>query len=390
VGQEDPHAGLTGGAPADAGREPTSNGSPHKGAGNGHQTIGGYRLLRELETDSLGSVYEAEHPRLHRRVSVRRINAAVARDVSFSRRFLLELRSYTALEHEAIPRLYELSYDGESPYLVTEMVAGTTLDQLLADGERYEPSGIVALLRPIAAALDYAHSRATVHRDVKPSSILLADDGRTLLTGFGLGTVASFNTGPAAAGRVAPDYVAPERLVGREVDGRADVYSLAAVIFEAVTGRRPFSSKSWIETLSRRLYEPPPSVRDAVPDLSPEFATVLQQAMDRDPDRRPASAGELLDRLEAALPSSNGGPVNARRPHPPSPQPAARRSEAQPTTDHTIAPQSAVRQPTARRVRFGLGVAMFVVVGVAEVVWLLEGSGLSLATRYARAALGLH
>ena len=85
------------------------------------------------------------------------------------------------------------------------------------------------------------------------------------------------------------------------MDGRADVYSLAAVIFEAVTGRRPFSSKSWIETLSRRLYEPPPSVRDAVPELSPAFATVLQQAMDRDPTRRPATAGELLDRLESAL-----------------------------------------------------------------------------------------
>jgi len=87
------------------------------------------------------------------------------------------------------------------------------------------------------------------------------------------------------------------------VDGRADVYSLAAVIFEAVTGRRPFSSKSWIETLSRRLYEPPPSVRDVVPDLPVSFATVLQDAMDRDPSRRPATAGEPPRHLESALSS---------------------------------------------------------------------------------------
>ena len=172
---------------------------------------------------------------------------------------------------------------------------------------RYEPLGVIGLLRPIASALDYAHSRATVHRDVKPANILLADDGRTLLTGFGLGTVASFNTGPGTGGPVAPDYVAPERLVGREVDGRADVYSLAAVVFEAVTGRRPFSSKSWIETLSRRLYEPPPSVRDSVPELPAAFASVLQQAMDREPDRRPATAGELLDGLERALTSKGNG-----------------------------------------------------------------------------------
>src|SRR6266849_9649010 len=268
--------------------------------------VGGYRVVREIETDSLGVIYEAEHPRMHRRVALRTIEPAVARDVSFSRRFLLELRSYVALEHLAIPRLYELAYDGERPYLVTELIPGKTLDEVLGSGVRYDALGIISLMRPIASARDYAHSRATVHRDVKPANILLAEDGRTLLTGFGLGTVASFNTGPGASGPVAPDYVAPERLVGHEVDGRADVYSLAAVIFEATTGRRPFSSKSWIETLSRRLYEPPPNVREVAPDLPVAFATVLQQAMDRDPARRPATAGELLDKLEAAITSLNG------------------------------------------------------------------------------------
>lgn len=318
-------------------------------------------MLREIETDSLGSVYEAEHPRLQRRVAVRTIGANVARDVSFSRRFLLELRSYVALEHEAIPRLYELAYEGEAPYLVTEMVAGRTLDEVFEAGERYEPLGVVALLRPIASALDYAHSRATVHRDVKPANILLANDGRTLLTGFGLGTVANFNTGPGAGGPVAPDYVAPERLVGREVDGRADVYSLAAVLFEAVTGRRPFSSKSWIETLSRRLYEAPPNVRDIVPDLPMSFATVLQQAMDRDPSRRPATAGELLDHLESALTSPAGRPDGG----------------------HWL-------QPVMHRGSIGLSAVMVLVVGAAEVAWLLEGSGLTLAMRFVQRVFGFH
>ena len=280
---------------------------------NNGQHVGGYRVLREIETDSLGVTYEAEHPRLHRKVALRTIAPDVAKDVSFSRRFLLELRSYVALEHPAIPRLYELAYDGDCPYLVTEMIDGRTLDAVLGDGVKYEPLGIIGLLRPIAGALDYAHGRATIHRDVKPSNILLADDGRTLLTGFGLGMVASFNTGPGTGGPVAPDYVAPELLVGREVDGRADVYSLAAIVFEAVTGSRPFSSKSSIETLSRRLYEPPPSVHDYVaPDIAVPFAVVLQQSMDREPDRRPSTAGELLDRLEHALTSKdrNGQPAN--------------------------------------------------------------------------------
>jgi eukaryotic-like serine/threonine-protein kinase len=344
VGQEAPHP----------------NGSRPKPESNGHTSVGGYRLLRELDTDSLGSVYEAEHPRLHRRVALRTIGTSVARDVSFSRRFLLELRSYTALEHEAIPRLYELAYDGESPYLVTELVAGGTLESYFGDGQRYEPLGIISLLRPIASALDYAHSRATIHRDVKPANILLAHDGRTLLTGFGLGTVATFNTGPGASGAVAPDYVAPERLVGREVDGRADVYSLAAVIFEATTGRRPFSSKSWIETLSRRLYEPPPNVREIAPELPAGFAAVLQLAMDRDPNRRPSTAGELLDRLEASITSPNGSVAGAKW-----------------------------VKPAIRTGSIGVSALLVFAVGVAEVAWLVEGSGMTLVARAAHRFFGV-
>ena len=110
---------------------PHENGSRPKPETNGHQTVGGYRLLRELDTDSLGSVYEAEHPRLHRRVALRTIGTGVSRDVAFSRRFLLELRSYTALEHEAIPKLYELAYEGESPYLVTELIRGEILADII-------------------------------------------------------------------------------------------------------------------------------------------------------------------------------------------------------------------------------------------------------------------
>src|SRR5207245_9244175 len=117
---------------------------------------------------------------MHRGVALRTIEPAVARDVSFSRRFLLELRSYVALEHPAIPRLYELAYAGDSPYLVTEMIPGKTLDELLGSGVRYDARAVIGSLRPIASALDYAHSRATAHRDATPASLLLADVGLTI------------------------------------------------------------------------------------------------------------------------------------------------------------------------------------------------------------------
>jgi len=321
---------------------------------NGHR-YGGYKVLREVDQDSLGTLYEAEHPRLHRKVALRTVGTGAARDVSYSRRFLLELRSYVALEHPAIPRLYELAYAGDCPYLVTEIIPGKTLDDVLTDGAEHDPLGVIELLEPIASALDYAHSRATIHRDVKPANILLADDGRTMLTGFGLGTIASFSNGPGAAGPMAPDYVAPERLVGREVDARADVYSLAAVIFHAVTGQRPFTSRSWIETLSRRLYEPPPAARDVVPDLPEEFSRTLQLAMDRDPARRPATAGELLASLRASL-------------NPPQEEEVVERKE------HWL-------HPHMHRGSMVVSGLLALVVVVAGGAWLLDGEGLSLLVK---------
>jgi len=315
--------------------------------------FGAYRVLREVDQDSLGTLYEAEHPRLHKKVAVRSIGATAARDVTHSRRFLLELRSYVALEHPAIPRLYELTYQGDCPYLVTEIIPGKTLDDALNEGDQHDPLGVIELLEPIASALDYAHARATIHRDVKPANILLAEDGRTMLTGFGLGTIASFSNGPGAAGPMAPDYVAPERLVGREVDSRADIYSLAAVIFHAVTGQRPFTSRSWIETLSRRLYEPPPSSSDIVADLPEEFSQKLQQAMDRDPARRPASAGELLARLRDTL-------------------------DAPPQTEEKIH----WLHPHMHRGSMVVSGVLVFLVGIAGVTWLLDGAGLSLMVRF--------
>lgn len=325
---------------------------------NGHN-YGGFRILREVDQDSLGTLYEAEHPRLQQKVALRTIGTAAARDVSHSRRFLLELRSYVSLDHPAIPRLYELAYSGDCPYIVTEIIPGKTLDDMLTDDTQREPRGVLELLEPIASALDYAHSRATVHRDVKPANILLAEDGRTMLTGFGLGTIASFSNGPGAAGPMAPDYVAPERLVGREVDSRADVYSLAAVIFHAVTGQRPFTSRSWIETLSRRLYEPPPSARDLMPELPEGFASVLQEAMDRDPARRPATAGELLQKLSDSLdpPAPKQEPVHWLHPH-------------------------------MHRTSLLVSGVLVLLVGIAGVTWLLEGDGLSILMKMGHAITG--
>jgi serine/threonine-protein kinase len=158
------------------------------------------------------------------------------------------------------------------------------------------------MLEPVARALDHAHQHGVVHRDIKPGNILLADDGRTLVMDFGLACLAGFTMATDPESFLGtPDYISPEQVSGQVVDGRCDIYSLAAVIFEAVSGLKPFPGRNWIEIASRRLLEAPPRMCDICADIPFAFSETLVRAMDRDPDRRPASACELLTELTASL-----------------------------------------------------------------------------------------
>ncbi|HLQ61328.1 MAG TPA: serine/threonine-protein kinase [Candidatus Acidoferrales bacterium] len=270
--------------------------------------LGSYRLLKRLGNGGMGVVYEAEHRLLGRRVAIKVIRSELAEDATFSRRFLLEARAVAALDHPGIVRLYDFAFADGKPYMVMEYVTGRTLLDVLRGGRRLEPAGALSLLWPVARALDHAHQNGVVHRDVKPANILLAEDGRTLVMDFGLACLAGFTMSTSPDTFLGtPDYISPEQVVGQPVEARSDVYSLAAVVYEAIAGAKPFQGDSWIEVASRRLYEPAPLATRACPDLPEAFARELAVGMDREPGRRPASASDLLTRLQAAL---NGtGPV---------------------------------------------------------------------------------
>ena len=235
-------------------------------------------------------------------------------------RFLREARSAGRLNHPNIVTIFDVGEDAGVAYIAMELLEGRSLQQMMRSQPRMPHAAAADIAAQVADALDHAQQYRIVHRDIKPANVMVAASGRCKLTDFGIAYVPTSSMTQTGAALGSPKYMSPEQVAGITVDGRADVYSLAAVIFEATTGRPPFSSKSWIETLSRRLYEPPPNVREIDPDLSPAFAAVLQQAMDRDPARRPATAGELLDRLESAITSRNGSvgengsaPTRARR-----------------------------------------------------------------------------
>ena len=275
--------------------------------------LGSYHLIRILGTGGMGIVFEAEHRLLGRRVAIKTIRPDVANDHSFSRRFLLEARAIASLDDPGIVGLHDFAFEGAIPYMVMEFVTGRTLEDLMLVGRLAAP-GLLRLLEPVAKALDHAHKQGVVHRDIKPGNILLADDGRTLVMDFGLACLAGFTMATDPESFLGtPDYISPEQLTGQAVDGRCDIYSLAAVIFEAVSGLKPFPGRNWIEVASRRLLEAPPRLAGACPDIPVTFSDTLAAAMDRDPDHRPATAQGLLDQLMVSLdPLPSNGRTGAR------------------------------------------------------------------------------
>src|SRR5579871_1829630 len=153
--------------------------------------LGAYRVLRVLGSGGMGIVLEAEHVLLGRRAAIKTVKPDLVTDSAVERRFLLEARAVAALDHPGIVRLYDFSFEEDMPYMVMEMVPGRTLDEFL---DAPIPARVTLdVVLPVAAALDYAHAHGVVHRDVKPSNILLGDDGRTMVMDFGLALFSGFS-----------------------------------------------------------------------------------------------------------------------------------------------------------------------------------------------------
>ena len=260
--------------------------------------LGGYRLLGQLGGGGMGIVYLAEHTLVGRRAAIKTIKPEIAAIPAFERRFVLEAKAIAGLDHPSIVKLYDFAFADGSPYMVMEYLTGRTLEEELLERGRLSPELTLERLGPVASALDHAHDHGVVHRDVKPANILIADDGRTLVMDFGLACLDGYTMATDPDSFLGtPDYVAPEQITNQSVDGEADVYSLAAVIFECVTGRKPFTGKSWIEVASKRLTEPAPLATE----VPPGFALELARGMSKEAHQRQSTAGELLESLARAL-----------------------------------------------------------------------------------------
>ena len=262
-----------------------------------------YRLLAPIGTGASASVYLADDVTLRRRVAVKILHAALAEDEAFLRRFRAEAQAAAALNHPNVMAVFDWGHD-DVPFLVTEYLGGGSLRTILDQGRLLTPAQSLVVGLQAARGLDYAHRRGFVHRDIKPANLLFDEEARLRIADFGLARALAEAawTEPQGAVLGTARYASPEQARGETLDGRSDVYSLALVMIEAVTGRVPFSGDTTIGTLMARVDQPV----DVPESLGPLRVPLLEAGVTRPADRPDAAeftralmiAAEQLDQPE--------------------------------------------------------------------------------------------
>jgi serine/threonine-protein kinase len=289
---------------------------------------GRYRVVKRLGAGGMASVFLAEDQRLSRKVAIKRMHAESPDEVA--KRFQREAHLGASLNHPNIVSVFDIDTDDENVLIVMEHVAGGTLKDALARGPLPREAAF-RVLEDVASALDYAHEHGVVHRDVKPANVLLDESGRAKLADLGIATAAEV-TKVTRTGSVlgTAAYMAPERLDGHAGGPAADVYGLATMAYEMLTGHKARQGRSAVEIAHAVMGEPPPDLRVHVPDAPERAADVLARGMARDPAERPASAGALVRELSDAFaglperePTAATAPLPRRAASPP-PQPSRR------------------------------------------------------------------
>ncbi|MFF3762814.1 serine/threonine-protein kinase [Streptomyces sp. NPDC001922] len=317
----EPDAGAGAGPGGDPGPFAAAGAGPGASEGPGRR-VAAYRLEQEIGRGGMAVVYRAEDLRLGRTVAVKLLAPELARNETFRRRFELESRVAAAIDHPHIVPVFEAGETDGVLFIAMRYVEGRDLRALL---DRDGPLSIEDACRiavQVASALDAAHAHELVHRDVKPGNILVAEGTdadhpeHVYLTDFGLTKRALALSGFTSAGQFVGtlSYVAPEQISGRPVDGRCDVYSLACVVFEALTGAPPFRREDDIALLWAHQNDPPPVLSERRPELPPAADEVMARALAKAPGDRYGTCREFVSELRAAGRTVRPSDAGHRRP----------------------------------------------------------------------------
>ncbi|MDN3024311.1 serine/threonine-protein kinase [Streptomyces sp. S.PB5] len=270
--------------------------------------IAGYRIEREIGRGGMAVVYRARDLRLDRTVALKLLAPELARNDTFRRRFTHESRAAAAIDHPHIVPVFEAGETDGVLYIAMRYVEGSDLRHLLDRQGPLAPATAVRIAAQVASALDAAHEHGLVHRDVKPGNILVArgtdseHPEHAYLTDFGLTKKSLSLTGFTTVGQFVGtlDYVAPEQISGKPVDGRCDVYGFACVVYESLAGRPPFRRDDDMALLWAHQYDDPPPLTEFRPDLARETDTVFARGLAKSPDARYDTCLAFVAALRAA------------------------------------------------------------------------------------------
>ena len=275
------------------------------------EQLGRYRIAGELGRGAMGVVYRATDPAIGRTVAIKTIRI---RDIDneqqrekLRERLFREARSAGVLSHPNIVTIYDMDEDDGVAYIAMAFVNGPSLEKILATPEPLSGARMLRILRQAAQALDYAHAKGIVHRDVKPANIMTDEDGSVKITDFGIAKIASasqHNETKTVSGT--PNYMSPEQVQGLPVDGRSDQFSLAVIAFEILTGERPFSGEHLSTIVYRIVTEDPPTAQRLNGTLTPRINEVLRKALAKNPAERFPNCSSFVGALELACAESRG------------------------------------------------------------------------------------
>lgn len=268
-----------------------------------NQKIGRYEILSTLGQGAMGVVYRATDPLLERTVAIKTINLELSKDEfeEFEERFYREARSAGRLNHPNIVTIHDVGNNNDIAYMAMEFLEGDELRDILDAGAPLSLDRIAEIASQVADGLAFAHEHGVVHRDIKPSNIMILKNGGVKITDFGIALIPSASRTMAGMILGSPKYMSPEQVVGQDVDGRSDIFSLGVVLYEMLTGKPPFTGDNISAIMFRILNEMPAEPCTLKPGLPEAFNYIIAKAMAKHPDERYQNAGEMAEDLHHYL-----------------------------------------------------------------------------------------
>src|ERR1700694_621002 len=274
------------------------------------ENIGRYRIIGELGRGAMGVVYKAQDPAIGRMIAVKSIRLGELTEESererLRERLFREAQSAGVLSHPGIVTIYDIAEEGGLAYIFMELVNGPPLEKMLKAEQTPDKETLLSVLRQTASAINYPHKKGMVHGDIKPANIMIHEDGTAKITDFGVAKIVSQHMTQAGMIMGTRSYMSPEQVQGGAISGRADQFSLGVIVYEVLTGEKPFAAEYLPTLLYKIVREDPSPVQRLNPTLGPQVEPVMRKALGKTPDERYENCVDFINALATACNATPG------------------------------------------------------------------------------------